>query len=93
MDSMIRSAMAIEREVNDARSIRDAGLVIRGERVNFFLLARERRRELLLLEGFRDRVATTRAKARISHPKMGDTSGLLASQGRERVSNATNLDT
>ena len=34
-----------------------------------------------------------RAKARISHPKMGGTPGLLASQGRGCVSSATNLDT
>ena len=34
-----------------------------------------------------------RAKARINHPKMGGTSGLLASQGRGCVSNATSLDT
>ena len=54
-------------------------LVIRGRRVNFLLLARERSRGLLLLEGFRDRVAATRAKAKISHPKIGDTLRLLAS--------------
>ena len=29
----------------------------------------------------------------ISHPKMGATLGLLASQGRESVSSATSLDT
>ena len=34
----------------------------------------------------------TRAKARVSYPKMGDISGLLASQGREHVSSATGLD-
>ena len=68
-------------------------LVLRGMRVNSLLLAQERSRELMLREGFRDRVAATKAKVRISHPKMGDTSGLLASQGRECVSSATNLDT
>ena len=47
----------------------------------------------MLSEGFRDRVAATRAKARISHPKMGDTSGLLASRGRGHVFIATSLDT
>ena len=54
-------------------------LVIRGRSVNSLLLARERSRGLLLHKGFRDRAATIRAKARISHPKMGDTSRLLAS--------------
>ena len=68
-------------------------LAIRGKRVNSLLLARERSRGLLLYEGFKDRVAATRAKAKISHPKIGDTSGLLASLGRERVSSATILDT
>ena len=41
----------------------------------------------------RDRTAATRAEAKIRHPKMGDISGLLANQGRERVSNATSMDT
>ena len=68
-------------------------LVLKGRRVNPFPLAREIRRGLLLREGFKDRAEATRAKARISHPKMGDTSGLLASKGRECVSSAINLDT
>ena len=54
-------------------------LEVRGMRVSPLLLAREISRGILLREGFRDRAAATRAKARISHPKMGDTSGLLAS--------------
>ena len=58
-------------------------LVIREKRVNSLLLAPEKSKGLLLRKGFRPRVAATRAKAKISHPKMGDTSGLLASQGRE----------
>ena len=93
MNSMVRTIMAIEREVDDARTSGMQVLVIRGRRVNYLLLVRERSRGLLLREGFKDRVAATRAKARISHPKMGDTSGLLASQSRECVSNATSLDT
>ena len=40
----------------------------------------------------RNRVVTTRAKAKVNHPGMGDTLELLASQGRERVSFATSLD-
>ena len=54
-------------------------LVIRGRRVDSLLLARERSRGLLLHEGFRDKATATRAKAKISHPNMGDTLGLLAS--------------
>ena len=67
-------------------------LVLRGRRINPLLLARERSIGLLLRESSRDKAVTTRAKARVSYPKMGDTSGLLASQGREHVSSATSLD-
>ena len=68
-------------------------LVLRGGRVNYLPLAWERSRGLLLRKGFRDKAAATRAKAKISHPKMGVTSGLLASQCRECVSSVTSLDT
>ena len=68
-------------------------LVIRGRRANLILLAQERGRGLLPCEGFRDRTTTIKAKARISHPKMGGTSGLLVCQGRGHVSIATSLDT
>ena len=54
-------------------------LVVRGMRVNSLLQAWERSRGLLIREGLRDKVMATRAKAKISHPKIGDTSGLLAS--------------
>ena len=68
-------------------------LVLIERRTNRLLLARERSRGLLLRKGFRDNAGAPRAKAGISHPKMGGTSGLLASQGRECVSSATSLDT
>ena len=35
---------------------------------------------------------TIRAKARVNRPKIGDTSRLLASQGKEHVSISTSLD-
>ena len=35
----------------------------------------------------------TRIKAKVNHPRVGDTLGLLASQGRERVFIVTSLDT
>ena len=35
----------------------------------------------------------TKAKAKVKHSRVGDTSGLLASQGRERVPIITGLDT
>ena len=68
-------------------------LKIRGGRANLPLLARERSRGLPLREGFRDRAAAIKDKAKVDHPKVGDISGSLASQCREYVSIATNLDT
>ena len=50
-------------------------------------------RRLLLLTDLRDRVMATRAKTKVNHSRVGDTSRLLASQGRERVSIVTSLDT
>ena len=66
-------------------------LKIRGRRANLLLLAQGRSRGLLLCMGFRDRAAVIRAKARVNHPKMGDTSRILASQGRGHVSISTSL--
>ena len=59
-------------------------LRIRGGRVKNLLLARERSRGLLLLEGFRDRVTAIMAKAR---------SGLLARKNRGHVTIVTCPDT
>ena len=53
-------------------------LKISGRRVNLLLPAQGRSRRLLLHEGCRDKTAAIRAKVRVNHPKMGDTSGLLA---------------
>ena len=39
----------------------------------------------------RHKAVTTKAKAKVNHPGVGDISELLASQDRERVSIATNL--
>ena len=64
-------------------------LVLRGRRISPLLLALERSRGLLLHESSGDTTTATKAKARVSYPKMGDTLGLLASQGREHVSSAT----
>ena len=72
MNSMIRTAMAIEREIDDAKSIRDVR--VSGKRQeNQFLLARERGRGLLFHEDLQDRATAIQAKAR---------SGLLARQDR-----------
>ena len=73
--------MAIEREIDYSKSIRDAGVSGKrkenqfpsssGKEVEDFYSTR-----VLVL---RDRVAAPKAKARISHPKTGGTSRLLAS--------------
>ena len=79
LDLMVKTAMTIERKwmTHGASGMRV--LVIRGRRVNSLLLSLERSRGLLFREGFMDRAATIKAKAKISHPKMGYTSELLAS--------------
>ena len=72
MDSMVRTALAIEREIDDARNIRDTGAGDKRKRVSL-LRARERSKVLLFYEGFQDRVVAFKAKAR---------SRILASQDR-----------
>ena len=69
---MVRTVMAIEREVEDARASKIRVLVARGRRTSL-LLVWERSRRLLFRTDFRDEVATIRAKAE---------SGLLARYGR-----------
>ena len=66
-------------------------LVLRGRKINI-LLSPGIRKRLLLHMDLKDRAVTTKAKAKVTHPRVGDTSELLASQGRERVSIATSLD-
>ena len=61
-DSMVRTSLAIEREVDDTRSIRDWVLVLRGRRINL-LLIRERSRRLPFHGDFRDGVMVIRVKA------------------------------
>ena len=67
-------------------------LVLRGRKIHL-LPTRERSRKLMFRMEFRDRAVATRAKAKISCPRVENTSGLLASRSRERVSTATSLDT
>ena len=50
-------------------------------------------RRLLLLTDLRAKAVAIRAKAKVNHSRVGDTSGLLASQGRACVSIVTSLDT
>ena len=72
MDSMVRIAMAIERDIDDANIIRDAGAS--GKRKEGqLLLTRGRSRGLLFHSGFKGKATTIKAKAKAR---------LLARQGR-----------
>ena len=64
----------------------------RGKKANL-ILASGRSRKLLLHTNLRDKAMATRAKAKFNHSRVGDTSRLLASQGREHVSIVTSLET
>ena len=58
-----------------------------------FLLAQERSGGLLFHEDLQDKAVAIKAKAKINQPKMTCILGLLANQGKECGSSATNLDT
>ena len=75
MNMMVKTNMAIKREVEDGRIIRDAMLNIRARRANFLLIAQGRSRGLLLCRGFKDRSMIIKAKAKVNHPKTGDMPG------------------
>ena len=68
-------------------------LRIRGRRDYLLLLAQGRSTGLLLHSGFRDNAKVIKAKAKVDHPRVGDTSRLQARQGRGHVSIAISLDT
>ena len=67
-------------------------LVLRRRKIHL-LPTQERSRRLLFRMEFGDGAVSTKPKAKISCPGVENTSGLLASQSRERVSTATSLDT
>ena len=100
LDSMVKRVMVIEREVDDAQSIQDASASDKRKESQLSSSSSGKKQRTSTPRGFRDRVATTKArakarakaKAKINHSKMGDTSGLLASQDRGHVSIATSLD-
>ena len=70
MDSMVRTTMTIEREVDDTWNTKIRVLKLKGGRAILLYLARKRSIVLPLREGIRDKAAAIGAKAR---------SGLLAS--------------
>ena len=79
LDLMVKTTMAIKRELDEHGASGMRVLDIRRKRINLLLLVQGRSRGLLLYKDFRDRAATIKAKARVNYPKLGDTSGLLAS--------------
>ena len=89
MDLMVKTGIAIEREVDDAQSIRNAGVKDKRRESQPSSSSSGKSRGLLLRKGFKDMVVTIK----FNHPRVGEASGLLASQGRRHVSISTNLDT
>ena len=71
-DSMVRTTLAIEREVEDTRSIQDMGASVK-RKENQFSSSSRRSRRLLLRTNLKDRAVAIKAKAR---------PGLLARQDR-----------
>ena len=70
MDSMVGTALTIKREIEEAR-VSELWVLVRRGRISL-LLVRERGRRLMLLECFRDKAATIRAKVRSGLPVRQD---------------------
>ena len=85
LDSMVKTAMAIEKEVDDAQSIRDAGASDKRKESQLSSSSSGKKKRAYSLQGFE-------RQGQDQSPKMGETSGLLASQVRGHVSIATSLD-
>ena len=67
MDSMVKTVMSIEREMENTQSVRHVG--ISGKKKESCLLpVRGRSGRLLVLKNFRDKASTTRAKAKLELP-------------------------
>ena len=75
---MVRIAMVIKREVDDAQNIRDVGV-------------KYKRKESQPSSS--GKVAAIKSKVRVDHLQVADISWLIANQGRGHVSIANSLDT
>ena len=93
LESMVRTVVAIGREVDDAQNIWDVGVKDKKKESQPSFLALGRSRRLLLRNDLRDRAVATKAKARVDHLQVVDLSGLTANQGRGHASIAISLDT
>ena len=79
--------------MDDVESIWDAGVKDKRRESQHSSSSLGKKRRTSTRKGFRDKVAANRAKARVNHPRVGETLRILASQGRGHVSIATSLDT
>ena len=93
MDSIVKIVMALEREVDDTLSIRDVDAKDKRKESQPSSSCSRKKQRTSTPREIQGQGHGIRAKAMISHPKMGDASGLLANQGRGHVSIATSLDT
>ena len=93
MDLMVKIAMTIEREVDDAQSIRDAGVKDKRKESQPSSSSLGKEQRTSSPQGFQGQGWDIRAKAKVNHPTVGETSRFLANQDRGHVSIATILDT
>ena len=73
LDSMVKTAMAIEREVDDTQSIRDSGVKDKRKESQPSSSSSGKKQRTSTLRKFQGQGRDIRAKARVNRPKMGDT--------------------
>ena len=78
---MVRTALAVEREVDDTRSIWDMGASAK-KKENQYSSSSRKKKKTSALHGYQGQAVVTRAKAKVNHSRVGDTSMLLASRSR-----------
>ena len=86
------SQILVELPSVNMMSIRDMGAIAKRKESQPFSSSRKSRR-LLFRTDLGDRAMAIRVKAKVNHPGVGETSGILANQCREFVSIVTSLDT
>ena len=89
---MFRTNLAIEKEVDDTRSIRDMGASAKRKENQSSSSSRNKQKTFSLHES-QEQGRGHQDQGQGQSFRGGDTSGFLANQGREHVSIVTNLDT
>ena len=79
LDLMVKTITAIKMEVDDARSILDEGDKYKRKESQRSSSSSGKKQRTSTSKCFRDKATAIKAKARINHPKVRHTSGLLAS--------------